>query len=96
MATKANAPIAEETVVDPEAAEPPPPPATIDDAIYDYDGVTVLLMITVTGATEQQPYALTPTDQYGMSPWLREELQRMIDAGEITVKAAPQMPAEDE
>jgi hypothetical protein len=92
---KAKQPIEEE--VQTEAEEPvAPPPAVINSAQYDYDGQTVMLTITKDGETEPVPYALNQTDPYGLSPFLREELTRMIDAGDITILAAPQMPAEDE
>lgn len=82
------------TLPEPEP-EPAPPPAEIKAAQYDYDGQTVMLMIRMLGAAEDTPYALNATDQYGLSPWLRGELERMTGAGEVVIEAAPAIPLED-
>lgn len=78
-----------------EAETEPEPPATIVSAEYDYDGVTVMLKIIKQGESAETPYALNQTDQYGLSPFLRAELERMVSGGEIVVQAAPPAPAEE-
>jgi hypothetical protein len=70
--------------------EPEPPPAEIKAAQYDYDGVTVMLIIRKLDEPSDTTYALNATDPYGLSPWLREELQRMVTAGEIVILPAPE------
>lgn len=70
------------------------PPAVIKAAQYDYDGKSVILIITEPSVPEQHTYALNTTDENGLSPFLREELQRMVDAGEIEIQAAPPAPQE--
>jgi len=65
-----------------EPEEPPaPPPAVIHSAQYDYDGASVVLSITVAGASEPQHYVLNATDPHGLSPFLRAELETMTKAG---------------
>lgn len=73
----------------------PPPPAVIHSAQYDYDGSTVMLSITKEGDTAPIQYALNATDPYGLSPWLRDELKRMVDASEITIEPAPTAPVDE-
>lgn len=76
--------------------EPEPPPAEIKAAQYDYDGVTVILGIRLTGQPADTIFALNATDPNGLSPWLREELQRMVDAGEIVIEPAAELVEDPE
>jgi len=56
----------------------------VDYSTYGY------IMLTVQPETgDAYEYALYPDDPYGDAPALRAELQRMVDAGEIVVEAAP-------
>lgn len=71
-------------------------PAEIKSARYDYDGMTVMVSMIPAGADFEIPFALSPTDPYGLAPWLRVELARMVEAGEITIEPAPPVPLEDE
>jgi hypothetical protein len=73
--------------------EPELPPAEIKAAQYDFDGVTILLVIRLLNQPMDSIYALNATDQFGLSPWLRDELQRMVDAGEIVIEPAPEIVA---
>jgi hypothetical protein len=41
------------------------------------------IMLTLDADT---PYALYDDDPYGEAPTLRQELQRMVEAGEITIE----------
>jgi hypothetical protein len=73
-----------------------PKPAEIKAAQYYYDGVTVMLAIRRAGAAEDSFYALDAIDPYGLSPFLREELERMVTAGEITILEAPEYSDDEE
>ena len=50
--------------------------------------------IDATGTEIGAPYAytLTDNDPYGDAPALRDELHRMVDAGEIEIEAAEEDP----
>ena len=48
----------------------------------------VMLILVDEGGTEPYPYALVADDPYGDAPALREELARMVDAGELVVEPA--------
>jgi hypothetical protein len=64
-------------------------PATIKSARFDYDGVTVVLVIRIEGQAEDCSFALNETDQNGLSPFLREELAAMLEADAIAIEPAP-------
>lgn len=68
---------------------PEPDPAEIKAARYDYDGVTIMLAIRPLGSDFDVPFVLRESDQNGLSPFLREELARMVTAGEIVIGPAP-------
>lgn len=67
----------------------PEPPAPVDVAVIHsavHYGDYIQLVITVIGEQEQTGYSLTSTDPHGLAPALRAQLQRMVEAGEITVE----------
>jgi hypothetical protein len=68
---------------------------SINSAQMDYDGQTVILQCWFPEYNEVMPFALNATDNNGWSPYLRSELARMVEAGEIVISPAAELPAED-
>jgi hypothetical protein len=67
----------------------PEPPAPVDVATIHsavHYGDYILLTISDLGQSETYPFALNGSDPNGMSPGLRLQLARMVDAGEITME----------
>lgn len=68
---------------------------SINSAQMDVDGQTVILQCYFPEYNAVMPFALNATDNNGWSPYLRGELARMVEAGEITISPATEPPAED-
>lgn len=67
----------------------PEPPAPVDVATIHsavHFGDYIMLTISDLGQSATYEYALNGTDPHGMSPALRLQLARMVDAGEITLE----------
>lgn len=78
-------PVYPEDPLTPTQPEQPAPDVAVIHSAVHY-GDYIQLVITVTGEQEQTGYSLTSTDPHGLSPALRAQLLRMVDAGEITVE----------
>lgn len=75
----------------------PEPPAPVDVAVIHsavHFGDYIMLTISDLGQSATYEYALNGTDPYGMSPALRDQLTRMVAAGEIVMEQGAQ-PKDD-